>query len=532
MSSKKIRLGFGCGRRRMAVESLESRAMLAGNVFVSVAGNNLLIRGDSGGNGVLLSQVGSGEYAVTGIDWAGSATRINGSANATLYFGGVTGDIIIDMQKGDDALGIGNDPEALRQLAIECGIDVGLGDGWGTTPTSMSQGIAFIAPRNLIINTGDGADGVALIANVRQSAIINTGNQDDAVAIGDSSFGNDLIAVTGNGADHLCIGAASIGDFLDVQTGNQNDFVSIGPGSLGFAAAPIDMGSLSAGHARIVTGNGDDSVGMLNFHVDRELVIDTGSGNDNAFLQFFSVGGQVVVATGIGNDEAHLSDFSAGDVVVDTGAGNDGSPSMQSPVTVQDATIINGLKLVTGSGNDIALVENISARNVLVDTGANDDLADIIDLIVRNDLNVFLGSGNDQASIGHGQATLEVGHNLLLDAGAGNDEIGIGNVTVQHDLLIYLGAGNDTAGVDHATVGNLTRIDAGAGNDSVTIVNGILNQLQVFLGIGDDALAIAGSSVNKALLRGGSRGFDSLTLQTDVIGTLDKAEFEFVNVLP
>ena len=135
MSKRAIGSGSGSGRRILAVESLERRAMLAGNVTASVVGGNLIIRGDDAGNGVLVQQeAGTGNYSVTGFDFAGSTTKINGTADGTAHLHGVTGNIDIDLKKGNDALGVGNDAQALATAAEECGFGLGLTFTSGSGP--------------------------------------------------------------------------------------------------------------------------------------------------------------------------------------------------------------------------------------------------------------------------------------------------------------------------------------------------------------------------------------------------------------
>jgi hypothetical protein len=42
---------------------------------------------------------------------------------------------------------------------------------------------------------------------------------------------------------------------------------------------------------------------------------------------------------------------------------------------------------------------------------------------------------------------MEVHHNLLVDAGSGNDTVEVGNLTIGDNLFAFLGAGNDTLSV-------------------------------------------------------------------------------------
>src|SRR5690349_1891612 len=94
--------GKGKGMRKhrnLVVEGLENRALLAGNVAVSVSGGTLFITGDAAGNGVSVQQLDSGKYFVTGFSVSGGNTTVNGSAAGKIVTG-VTNDINVDLNAG------------------------------------------------------------------------------------------------------------------------------------------------------------------------------------------------------------------------------------------------------------------------------------------------------------------------------------------------------------------------------------------------------------------------------------------------
>ena len=159
MTARSFGSGAGKRQRRLAVERLESRALLAGNVNVFVSGGSLFVRGDNADNLVLIQQTGDGQYTVTGLDYgaAGFAdppfsagpTSINGQFE-TQTFSGVTGDFIIDLKKGDDGLGIGNSIDDLATLAAECDFGFAFGSGEGGGNGSQSgEGLAEIVAQQV-----------------------------------------------------------------------------------------------------------------------------------------------------------------------------------------------------------------------------------------------------------------------------------------------------------------------------------------------------------------------------------------------
>src|SRR5207247_2195227 len=112
--------------RKMIVEQLERRALLAGVVNVSVdAAGNLFVTGDSHDNLVLVTNPAPGVYTVTGFDFADTTvsaghesglTFINAKTfvdENTAAVTGVTGNIIIDLKGGNNGLGVGNSVDDL-----------------------------------------------------------------------------------------------------------------------------------------------------------------------------------------------------------------------------------------------------------------------------------------------------------------------------------------------------------------------------------------------------------------------------------
>src|SRR5262249_20736531 len=143
-----------------AIEHLEDRTLLSGNVLVSLGGNGVLsIRGDSSANSLAVVQTASG-VQVSSDD--SGATQINGSANPFTASSTVKS-IRIQMKSGDNAIRIG-DPS-------------------GTT-LSLSG--------NLTINAASGNNTIA-IANVQigGSLIITTGRGNNNIVIGSTSSSSD-----------------------------------------------------------------------------------------------------------------------------------------------------------------------------------------------------------------------------------------------------------------------------------------------------------------------------------------------------
>src|SRR5262245_5328671 len=77
--------------RKLHFESLEGRALLAGNVTAAVTGGDLIITGDAEANSIVIVHGrGAGEYLVKGVD----GTTING-AGSSFRATGVTANVSI-----------------------------------------------------------------------------------------------------------------------------------------------------------------------------------------------------------------------------------------------------------------------------------------------------------------------------------------------------------------------------------------------------------------------------------------------------
>ncbi len=545
MKKQKIGSGVGYGHRTLQVEQLEGRAMLAGNVNVTVSGGNLIVTGDNNDNAVLIQEVDDGDgnanthaYEITGFDFANSGlggfqsgpTNITGGGTAVTpdvpggtsarIVTGVTANIIVDLKKGNDALGVGNSVDDLLTLAEDCGFGLGIGSGSGSggISGSVSAGQPVLegtmtTPINLIINMGDGNNAVAVIADVgvnnnAGSLVINSGKGSDAVAVGnvtdtesDALINGDLSIVTGQGSDNICVDNATILGALAVNAGDGFNTVS----AHNFGASAV----------AVVSGKNDDNISLESFDTDTAVTVNAGNGNNSVLLEDFDAGqgdgphelphggGAVTVVTGSGRDNVGLFEFTADNVVVSTGSGDDGEAdrpeapavnqqpiSFFGPISVQNATITNSLVVSTGNGNDFVDVDNVIAHDIVVDTGAGNDGNDegqdfpieVDNVFVAGNVTVSGGPGNDRLEVlnefDEVSGSPGIRGNLIVSGGAGNDDIRVGGspgddegIDIGQNLIIDAGSGNDFVDLEGATIGLITNIQLGAGNDELDIFN-------------------------------------------------------------
>src|SRR5687767_3286187 len=84
--------------RRLGVEALEGRMVLAGNVVAVQVGADLFLTGDDVNNRLWIVGNGPGSFAVQAID-----TDLNGVYAATLPFSGVA-NVVVKMGAGNDTV--------------------------------------------------------------------------------------------------------------------------------------------------------------------------------------------------------------------------------------------------------------------------------------------------------------------------------------------------------------------------------------------------------------------------------------------
>ncbi|MDX1944238.1 MAG: hypothetical protein SFU86_02445 [Pirellulaceae bacterium] len=436
--------------RRLGIEGLEARNLLAGLVQVEATGGNLLVRGDNVANQVVIVQLAAGQFAVVGLGGTEVAGGTNLNGNSVRTFTGIAANIDVDLRGGDDILGIGNDAAALVDLADYFGYEGDLGDTDQLEDDlhallGAAAG-ATLDARNLILRLGEGDDGVGIVdVNIRQRIDANLGSGRNAFGVDSSTIGDDLILRGGSGIDDMLLFENDIAQMLDVHLGEGNNFAIVEGCSIGESAV-------------LSTGRGADFIGLTNTNVAVHLVIQSGAGNDSVFTNNQGSGGVFV-----GQNEE-----------IDTGAGSD--------FVGVEALVGRVLKINTGGGSDGVSVQNSAVGDdLLIDTGAEQD-----------------------------NSALSVGYFADFGDQRGAGGVVLGGVNVIDNLVVKLGSGNDTLAVDTVDVGHDAHLDAGSGNDGVDIDDlDVQNLLFALLGSGNDQLAIRNSSAKKALLDGGA-GSDTL----------------------
>lgn len=345
-------------RKRLGVERLEDKVLLAGNVRVGLNGFVLSLVGDAADNQVAVyydsgavSGFPPGVYVADPADLEapGTGTTLfnngspagpqpgpllitdapllavnadlkNGDNTLSLWGLGVTGNVNLRTGSGDDQLQLGDveDPAAptgsatfAAGLTIGGNLNVRTGNAPAADQVTLS-GVEGTAPRSVLS--------------------ITTGNGDDQVAVQEPLTGNSL-------------GSVEFHNLL-VQTGAGDDTFLVDD----------------------LTGN------SIVLNVD-SLTVTTAGGSDSVALQ--DLRARIVrIQTGEGDDDVSLGDgFSGDDMRVSAGAGDDtvAVDSTATPLEKVDVVLGAGDDLLSVSGVEVNLLSfnGQSGTDAFVDGGGN-----------------------------------------------------------------------------------------------------------------------------------------------------------------
>lgn len=202
--------------RRLGVESLEKRQVMAGNVTVAWANNALQIKGDSQDNQITMAEVKPGLIQVIGIN----NTRINGTANNANYFNKWSGNLNIAMGGGNDSVTIGwNGLPASRLNSII--VNMGAGSDTVEVKNTFVTGANF-SSFNLGEEHQNDADNINVMQSSFRALAIGTGGGDDRVDVSTCNVTKAIIS-TGGGHDVAVLQRNAFAE-LAVSLGEGNDY--------------------------------------------------------------------------------------------------------------------------------------------------------------------------------------------------------------------------------------------------------------------------------------------------------------------
>jgi hypothetical protein len=176
-------------RKKCAVESLETRTVLAGNVTAVLQKGSLVVTGDAADNGITITQLENGNFQVVGD----GTTTVNGQSLGTpAVVSGATKNVKVDMKAGNDTVAL-------------TGLDV---------------------RQNLLVDGGSGNDSITLIdVDVRFNTVLRGGSGADSITAAGVDAGSTLLVNGGNDVNTINV-SNSEGVVLLINARKGKDIVS------------------------------------------------------------------------------------------------------------------------------------------------------------------------------------------------------------------------------------------------------------------------------------------------------------------
>ncbi len=442
--------------------------------------------------------------------------RLNGGLGDDILYGNNEGnigsdtsnDLLNDVDGGDDQL-FGQDGNDAVWVSRYTANQFGRGELEAPASTVLLDGgegddnIRFWSSNRFVdtvtIRGGVGNDDI-LTGSVFKS-MIDAGEGNDLVAI--EMSGGDQTVTLGAGADRLRLRseafASSIGNLTlitDFVSGSDrlemDDYLSTMLFGWDPSANPFGTGHLrltQQGADTLIeldrdgTGTGAGFVTLLTFAnitAASLTITDIGFGSDGSQAPGETIAGTNGADTLLGTQGADLLQGLGGDDTLNGRAGNDMLEGGQG----QD-------RLDGGLGDDVLYGNNSG------NTGIDNSADSLTDRDGGND-QLFGQDGNDTLVISRssratgmsGTSSGQPASTLLLDGGAGDDNIFFWSDRFLDTVTVRGGTGNDNIIMNSALA---TVIDAGAGDDWVTITN-VGGGEQITLGEGADVLKLASTT--------------------------------------
>jgi hypothetical protein len=457
---------------RWALERLEDRTLLSGNVTATVTNaGNLLVVGDAKGNEILIQSTSGGALQISSLD---GTTTINGGSTP-FSTTGVTGNVAVFMKQGADVVDVGG-TGMLTTLPKNLFIDTGSGDDTVDVENASIAG-------NVAIFGGAGSD----------TFTIGSSNSETAVSVGGSVY------IVGGTADSNTIAVfdANITGDLRIFGRGADDQIQVGfDAGLGLIGVTETAHVNIGGNLEIKTPSGDRCFSHDQFGFDDQFGNSWDGMGDSLMsgLGWGSFGsfGSFNLGKSLSNDLAFLRGWCGGDGgngggwgQGDGGDGGGNSSSGTEHVSVADVSVTGNIKIHTGNGADQIL---LGAAPI-----PSDDTS--------QPLNLVFGPVN-------------VGGNLHVNGGNGNNTILVDQVSVTGNTGIKTGSGNDDIAVlgNSASFTGTFKIDSGSGKDAIAIINGATFQSTVTIkaGKGADVLYVAQSLFMDTTTFDGGAGSNTL----------------------
>jgi hypothetical protein len=263
--------------RRLSLEQLEHRELMAGDLHAALVEGDLIISGGPLSNGLQITAgPAAGTVSVDGLRQAGFPTQIN-HQNGPLTFA-VANDVVIDLGDGDNLIKIEN----------------------------------VCLPGKLKVLTGEGGDTFDLVGStVRRSLIVDTGAGNDHVVLSNDTIQGRLEAKLRFGDDYFAVLGSRVRGDAELDAGWNADRVNV-------QDSYFDAGLSIRSEANFAPKR----VTLANVHVGDCLSVDPSDGDDVVLLSSVSAN-EIEIATGEAADRVELDWVTADHLRIALGAGHD-----------------------------------------------------------------------------------------------------------------------------------------------------------------------------------------------------------------
>jgi hypothetical protein len=258
--------------RRFAIERLEGRCLMAGDVSLNIFAGNLVVAGDQLDNAIAISSGPLvGDIVVRGLnDGNGTPTRINGIDNAVITLHGVTNSLLVKLDAGNDAIAL-----ASTNIAGDLLISGGAGND------TVTIGAAPFGSAGWSLSAA--AAGVAVAGN----AWLDLGPGGNRLAGQEFSVGKNLVVLSSAGSDHVNLDTLTAGGSVLLTTGGGDDEIALSKTTADSltldTAEGADSVALAAVNLRLLTvalGPGDDTLHVISVDVADTAAVFGGPGDD------------------------------------------------------------------------------------------------------------------------------------------------------------------------------------------------------------------------------------------------------------
>lgn len=374
-------------QRRLAMENLETREVLAGNVAVSLTNGTLRVIGDNNANVISIIQQPNGRFNVVGLD----DETITGPTTNLLVR-----NLHVELRGGDDTVTIGGvgANEASVPAQILGRTKVYGGNGSDTLNVSVIGRLVGQYPLPALELVIEGDDLMTQYTrNIPQDDIVSVLDSAAATVTINTQAGDDFIDLINvltltsniNAGVLVPLNGATDADFVGI-----NGFtaatatVNVGAGAAGAGGNVVSINSALTGLLSVTGWEGSETIVMNDVLAALSLSIYTYGGNDTVQLAGVQTGltqndYQTLVDTIIDAFDIEISvlpfDISQliafipalpGTLSIYTGSGNDS-------VTVDDILSTSWIWIFLENGNDSLIATNVESNYAFFNGGAGTD---------------------------------------------------------------------------------------------------------------------------------------------------------------